>query len=154
MDVNGFNVFVYWQVVKQQKRQHKKERFEHMESERKRFGELLSVQTVLNFLGEEETRQAFAEGKDGAVKLEEQELKHLDELYKIINPERGNEERSVYLLYQCCAPWLTVLRNIVGARSSFWSLGWLTHWLQLSFIWTLNRPMFLAEEISLLHYFI
>ena len=81
--------------MKQQKRQQKRERFEHIENERKRFSELLQLQSVLNALGEEDTRQAFAEGKDGAVKLEEQELCHLDELYKIINPERGADVRWV-----------------------------------------------------------
>lgn len=55
----------------------------------------MELQSVLNALGAEDTRQAFVDGTDGAVKLEESELNHLDELFKIINPERGVDERSV-----------------------------------------------------------
>ncbi|XP_067941301.1 uncharacterized protein [Watersipora subatra] len=76
------------EVMKQQKKVQKRERFEQIENERRRFAELLHLQSVLNALGDGETRQAFSEGSAGAVKLEEQELSHLEELYKIINPER------------------------------------------------------------------
>jgi len=41
-------------------------------------------------MGEEETRTAFNSGVEGTVKLEKEELDHLDELYKIISPERGS----------------------------------------------------------------
>lgn len=86
------------QVVKQQKKQQKRERFEQIENERKRILTILQIQNVLNALGEEETRKVFTEGSGGAVKLEETELNHLDELYKIINPERGAEERYDYYI--------------------------------------------------------
>ena len=79
--------------MKQHKKQQKRERFEQIENERKRFAELLHMQSVLNALGEDDTRKAFAEGKSGAVKLDDQELNHLDELYKIINPDRGTGVR-------------------------------------------------------------
>lgn len=81
------------QAAKLQKKQLKKEQFDNVINERKRFAELLNVQGILNALGAEETRQAFVEGVDGAIKLEETELNHLDELYKILNPERGVDDK-------------------------------------------------------------
>lgn len=90
-------------MAKLQKRQAKKEKFEHIENERRRFADILELQSVLNALGAEDTRQAFVDGTDGAVKLEETELNHLDELYKIINPERGVDDRSVLTVNTLCS---------------------------------------------------
>ncbi|KAF6029638.1 hypothetical protein EB796_012047 [Bugula neritina] len=95
--IKQFNAYAA-DVVKQQKKQQKRERFEQIENERKRILTILQIQNVLNALGEEETRKVFTEGSGGAVKLEETELNHLDELYKIINPERGAEERYDYYI--------------------------------------------------------
>jgi len=63
---------------------------ERVIEERKRFASVLRLQQVLNLMGEEETRTAFNSGVEGTVKLEKEELDHLDELYKIISPERGS----------------------------------------------------------------
>lgn len=51
------------------------------------------LQSVLNSLGEESTRERFSSGDDEAIKLESSELDLLDELYKLLNPEQCDTKR-------------------------------------------------------------
>ena len=53
--------------------------------------ELLALQSLLDSMGAEEVRADFVAGKSGAIKLTEEELDRLDELYKLISPSREGE---------------------------------------------------------------
>jgi hypothetical protein len=43
-------------------------------------------------MGDETVRESFKEGKNGAVKLSEEQLNQLDELYKLISPSWEEED--------------------------------------------------------------
>ncbi|XP_021000917.1 caprin-1 isoform X2 [Parasteatoda tepidariorum] len=77
--------------TKAQKRAAKLELLERQQLERQRIKEFLMYQDLLSSMGGEDVRQDFLEGNKGAVKLSEEELNSIDELYKIICPERDPE---------------------------------------------------------------
>ena len=62
--------------------------------------ELLTVQNLLDNMGSEDVRNDFVEGKRGAVKLSEENLNQLDELYKLISPTRDGETKWVGFLFK------------------------------------------------------
>lgn len=77
------------------KKQAKRESHERQQTEIRRIKELLSVQNLLDSMGAEDVRADFAGGSKGAVKLSEEELDRLDELYKLISPSRDEENEWV-----------------------------------------------------------
>lgn len=90
----GVDDFFKSQAQKQLKKQAKKERFQQIERERKRLTEVLALQNVLDNLGDETVREQFSSGAESAIKLEQAELDLLDELYKLVHPERDDNTRS------------------------------------------------------------
>ena len=91
----SYNVVLYFtnfQAEKAQKKQLKRERAERVMQDMRRTRELLNIQNILDSMGGEQVRDDFTEGRKGAVKLTEDNLNHLDELYKLISPTRETEE--------------------------------------------------------------
>ncbi|KAL5007767.1 hypothetical protein ScPMuIL_016573 [Solemya velum] len=78
------------------KKQAKREKAERQAQEIKRIQELLKLQNLLDSLGADQVRSDFKTGKHGAVVLTEENLNQLDELYKLISPNRDTE--ADYLL--------------------------------------------------------
>ncbi|CAN8003920.1 unnamed protein product [Ixodes pacificus] len=74
--------------LKQSKRLARKEQLERQQRELQRMRELLEVQDVLATLGAPEARQSFLEGSGGAVALSEEALDRLDQLYRLVCPDR------------------------------------------------------------------
>ncbi|CAL1279425.1 unnamed protein product [Larinioides sclopetarius] len=77
--------------TKAQKKAAKRELIERQQQELQRIKEIMVYQDLLNGMGGDDVRQDFLEGNKGAVKLTEEELNSLDELYKAICPERDPE---------------------------------------------------------------
>ncbi|KAF8786339.1 caprin-1-like isoform X2 [Argiope bruennichi] len=77
--------------TKAQKKAAKREQLERQQQELQRIKEIMVYQDLLNSMGGDDIRQDFLEGNKGAVKLTEEELNSLDELYKTICPERDPE---------------------------------------------------------------
>lgn len=59
----------------------------------RRVQEVLQLQSTLDLMGSEEVRTHFLAGTSGAVKLSQDDLDHLDVLYKLISPSRDTEPR-------------------------------------------------------------
>lgn len=57
----------------------------------KRIGDILRYQNLLDAMGSEKVRSDFQTGKHGAVVLTEENLKQLDDLYKLLSPSREGE---------------------------------------------------------------
>lgn len=74
--------------LRQSKRQARKEAQERQQRELQRVRELLEVQEVLTALGSPDTRQAFLEGTEGALMLGEAALDQMDQLFKLVCPDR------------------------------------------------------------------
>ncbi|CAN7999012.1 unnamed protein product [Ixodes hexagonus] len=74
--------------LKQSKRLARKEQLERQQRELQRMRELLELQDVLATLGAPEARQCFLEGSGGAVPLSEESLDRLDQLYRLLCPDR------------------------------------------------------------------
>ena len=75
------------------KKQAKKERLAQTAAEMKRVQEVLQLQNTLDNMGADDVRENFLNGTSGAVKLKQEDLDHLDELYKLISPTREGEKR-------------------------------------------------------------
>lgn len=80
--------------IKFQKKAAKLEQVQQQRRELRRIKEVLVYQDLLNSMGGDDVRQDFLEGNKGAVKLTEDELNSLDELYKVICPERDPESEN------------------------------------------------------------
>lgn len=79
--------------VKQQKKMARKEANERMQQDIAKVREVLLIQDALLNMGTEIAREDFVTGKNGAVKLTEEDLKYLDNLYNELmikhHPEEG-----------------------------------------------------------------
>ncbi|ELT92363.1 hypothetical protein CAPTEDRAFT_169720 [Capitella teleta] len=75
-------------IEKVAKKQAKREKFERTQREVSRTKELLKLQSLLDSMGDETVRENFQTGANGAIKLSEEQLEQLDELYKLISPSR------------------------------------------------------------------
>ncbi|XP_076316594.1 uncharacterized protein LOC143228957 isoform X1 [Tachypleus tridentatus] len=82
-------------AAKHQKKVAKREQLERQQQEMQKIKELLILQDILNRMGTEEVRSDFLSGSNGAFKLSENDLNNLDELFKLISPDRGSEEEEV-----------------------------------------------------------
>ncbi|XP_069132405.1 caprin-1-like isoform X2 [Argopecten irradians] len=76
---------------KMMKKQLKREKIERQNMVLKRMQEMLKVQNLLDSMGSDKVRSDFQTGKHGAVVLTEENLTHLDELYKLISPSRDSK---------------------------------------------------------------
>lgn len=84
--------------LRQSKRQARREQLERQAREAQRVRELLEVQDVLVALGSPPTRQCFLEGSEGAPRLSEEVLDRLDQLYRLVCPDR--EEMATQAAFQ------------------------------------------------------
>ncbi|XP_060082581.1 caprin-1-like isoform X2 [Ylistrum balloti] len=82
---------------KMMKKQLKREKIERQNMVLKRMQEMLKVQNLLDSMGSDKVRSDFQTGKHGAVVLTEENLTHLDELYKLISPSRDSENYAEQL---------------------------------------------------------
>ncbi|XP_035233301.1 caprin-1-like isoform X2 [Stegodyphus dumicola] len=82
------------EYTKAQKKAAKREQLERQQLELQRIKEIMVYQDLLNSMGGEDVRQDFLNGNNGAVKLTEEELNSLDELYKAICPEREADSEN------------------------------------------------------------
>ncbi|XP_054719925.1 caprin-1-like isoform X2 [Uloborus diversus] len=85
---------VIQECSKAQKKAAKREQLERQQLELQRIKEIIVYQDLLTSMGGEDVRQDFLNGTNGAVKLSEEELNSLDELYKAICPERDTDAES------------------------------------------------------------
>uniref|UniRef100_A0A8C4WQF8 Cell cycle associated protein 1b n=1 Tax=Eptatretus burgeri TaxID=7764 RepID=A0A8C4WQF8_EPTBU len=77
------------EVEKEQRKSVRREQQQREEWERQRLRIVLEVQIVLDGLGEGAlARVHFLSGTNGAVQLQSDDLSNLDEIYRLINPER------------------------------------------------------------------
>lgn len=79
-------------AVKQQKKLARKEAIERMQQDIAKVKEVLLIQDALMNMGTESVREDFLAGKNGAVKLSEQDLKYLDILYNEVMMKHHREE--------------------------------------------------------------
>jgi caprin-1 len=75
-------------IEKVSKKLAKREKFERTQRDISRTKEILKLQSLLDSMGDETVRECFKSGSSGAVKLSEEQLEQLDELYKLISPSR------------------------------------------------------------------
>lgn len=78
--------------IKLQKKAAKREQVEKQQQETQRIKELLLLQDILVNMGTPEIRNDFLHGTNGALQLDEENLNHLDEFYKLTSPDRCSEE--------------------------------------------------------------
>ncbi|XP_033342001.2 caprin family member [Megalopta genalis] len=78
--------------VKQQKKMARKEANERMQQDIAKVREVLLIQDVLMNMGTESVREDFLTGKNGTVKLTEEEVKYLDSLYHELSMKHHREE--------------------------------------------------------------
>lgn len=88
-----FNVIAA-DTAKQQKKQARKEALEKAQQELTKVKEILLIQDVLTNMGQENVREDFLAGRNGAAKLSEEDLQHLDDLFTEVSPKRDVEEGS------------------------------------------------------------
>ena len=79
-------------IDKAWKKKQRKESQEKQAQEQKRVAGILTIQNVLDSMGTEDVREDFKLGKKGAVRLTDENLKQLDELYKLVSPSRDEEK--------------------------------------------------------------
>lgn len=87
-------------AVKQQKKLARKEAIERMQQDIAKVREVLLIQDALMNMGTESVREDFLTGKNGAVKLSEQDLKYLDILYNEVMMKHHREEGEPTFLQQ------------------------------------------------------
>ncbi|XP_076676221.1 caprin family member isoform X2 [Andrena cerasifolii] len=87
-------------AVKQQKKLARKEVMERMQHDIAKVREVLLIQDVLMNMGTESVREDFLAGKNGAVKLTEDDLKYLDSLYNEVMMKHHHEEGEPTFLQQ------------------------------------------------------
>nr|CAD7434480.1 unnamed protein product [Timema monikensis] len=81
-------------TAKTQKKQARKEALERNQQDIAKVKEILLVQDILANMGQDNVREDFLAGQNGAVQLTEEELKYLDDLYGEVSPKRIAEEGS------------------------------------------------------------
>ncbi|XP_037505735.1 caprin-1-like [Rhipicephalus sanguineus] len=82
--------------LRQLKRQARREQLERQAREVQRVRELLEVQDVLMALGSPAVRQCFLEGEEGAPRLSSETFEQLDQLYKLVCPDREECEPGTF----------------------------------------------------------
>ncbi|KAH6935299.1 hypothetical protein HPB50_005051 [Hyalomma asiaticum] len=82
--------------LRQLKRQARREQLERQAREVQRVRELLEVQDVLMALGSPAVRQCFLDGEEGAPRLSSETFDQLDQLYKLVCPDREECEPGTY----------------------------------------------------------
>ncbi|CAL7937135.1 unnamed protein product [Xylocopa violacea] len=87
-------------AVKQQKKLARKEAIERMQQDIAKVKEVLLIQDALMNMGTESVREDFLAGRNGAVKLSEQDLKCLDSLYNEVMMKHHREEGEPTFLQQ------------------------------------------------------
>ncbi|XP_071491283.1 uncharacterized protein [Diadema antillarum] len=80
------------EATRAQKKEAKREKQQRHEQDLGRITEVLLLQDVLSHMGQDHVRADFLAGTNGAVRLEEDDLTHLDEFYKMVSPSREAEE--------------------------------------------------------------
>jgi len=80
------------EVERSAKRAERKARAEREKRDADNYRMLVRFQAMLLELGDESVRQAFVEGTHGAIVLSSTELASLDDLFKIILPQRDEED--------------------------------------------------------------
>ncbi|KAJ9598514.1 hypothetical protein L9F63_010804, partial [Diploptera punctata] len=78
-------------AAKQQKKQARKEALEKAQQEIVKIKEILLIQDVLQNMGQENVREDFLAGRNGAALLGEEDLKFLDDFYVEVSPKHGEE---------------------------------------------------------------
>ncbi|XP_063231087.1 caprin homolog isoform X2 [Bacillus rossius redtenbacheri] len=104
-----------------QKKLARKEALERAQQDLTKIKEILVVQDVLQNMGQDNVREDFLAGRNGAVQLTEDDLKYLDDLYLEISLKRGVEEGLPSFeeqLQQCAEHLLSIVdgkvKDIVG----------------------------------------
>ncbi|KAJ8678762.1 hypothetical protein QAD02_014549 [Eretmocerus hayati] len=87
-------------AAKQQKKLARKEALERMQQDIGKVREVLLIQDTLMNMGVQGVRDDFLNGVNGAVKLEEEELKHLDNLYNEVMLKHERQESDVPFIQQ------------------------------------------------------
>ncbi len=82
------------ETTKVSKKQVKRENALKHEHELRKIQDVILLNNILNTLGMDHIRNDFLEGKNGAVKLTEDQVNHLDGFYKLINPARQDEGQT------------------------------------------------------------
>ncbi|XP_022252867.1 caprin-1-like [Limulus polyphemus] len=82
-------------AAKHQKKVAKREQLERQQQEVQRIKEILLCQDILNRMDAEDVRNDFIAGSNGAITLTEDDVNNLDELFKLLSPDRGSEEEEV-----------------------------------------------------------
>lgn len=82
-------------AIKGMKKQAKREQMEKQLHELQRIREILKIQDTLSGMGDEATREDFLSGQNNAIVLTEENLDHLDKLYKMITPSHEVEENGL-----------------------------------------------------------
>ncbi|XP_065305122.1 caprin-1-like [Dermacentor albipictus] len=82
--------------LRQTKRQARREQLDRQAREAQRVRELLEVQDVLMALGSPAVRQCFLDGEEGAPRLSAETLDQLDQLYKLVAPDREECEPGTF----------------------------------------------------------
>ncbi|XP_038052891.1 caprin-1-like [Patiria miniata] len=72
----------------------KRENAQRHEQELQRIRDIILLNSVLNNLGTDHVRNDFLAGANGAVKLTDDQVNHLDEFYKLVIPSREDDEES------------------------------------------------------------
>lgn len=80
------------ETAKQQKKQARKDALEKTQQELAKVKEILVIQDVLANMGQDNVREDFLAGRNGAVKLTEEDLQHLDDLFTEVSPKREVED--------------------------------------------------------------
>ncbi|XP_075212065.1 cell cycle associated protein caprin family member [Lycorma delicatula] len=80
------------ETAKQQKKQARKDALEKAQQELAKLKEILIIQDVLTNMGQDTVREDFLAGRNGAVKLTEEDLQHLDNLFTEVSPKRELED--------------------------------------------------------------
>ncbi|KAL6444445.1 hypothetical protein ACFW04_001945 [Cataglyphis niger] len=84
--------------VKQQKKQARKEAVERMQQDIAKVKEVLLIQHILVSMATDSIRNDFTQGTNGAIKLSEEELKYLENLYiEVISKHQREEDDSTFV---------------------------------------------------------
>ncbi|XP_074660277.1 caprin-1-like isoform X2 [Tubulanus polymorphus] len=100
-------------LEKEQKRAKKRERQEQRAEEQRRLQEVLFIQNMLDAMGSETAREDFTNGSNNAVKLTEEQLDSLDELYKLVSPSREDNDKDINEQFASCSEHLM---NLVDGK--------------------------------------
>ncbi|KAI1297135.1 Caprin-1 [Halotydeus destructor] len=81
---------IFQESSKVAKKAARKEQLEHQQQEMERLKTILLYQDLLIGLGDTKSKKDFLNGANGAVKLDQQQLDNMDELYKVVSPNRDD----------------------------------------------------------------